>query len=396
MVPDVGLFILLLVAIAIGFYLGRRSRRRQSQETGENALSQGYFKGLNFILNEQADHAVDTFIEALEVNAETLDTHLALGNLLRRKGEVDRAIKVHQNLLARPGLNAHQLHQSQLELARDFIKAGLLDRAECLLRELVETSPEFKNTCLEHLVEIYRDEKEWEKAIHAVNLMVGRRFTKMPQQWGVVQAHFCCELAEEALENSDYLSARRHLKQALGYDRASVRASLVWGGMEYRLGHYREALKILVRISQQDPDYLPEAVDLICQCYESLGDTKGLYRYLMQALEDFPSNSLILKIADKICQRQDDVAAAGFIGKQLKQRPSIKGLSRLIELHLAHSQGAAQENLQLLKQLVDKLLIAKPAYRCQRCGFTGNHLHWLCPTCKSWGSVKAIQGVEGE
>lgn len=376
--------------------MGRRSNRRKSENEEATALSQGYFKGLNFLLNEEADTAVDTFINALEVNSETLETHLALGNLLRRKGEVDRAIKVHQNLVARPSLSAEQHHQAQLELARDFINAGLLDRAEGLLQELAESSDELKPTCLEHLIEIYRDEKEWEKAIHAVNLLIGRRFSKMPSKWGVAQSHFCCELAEVALDNNDFLSARRYLKQALNSDRASVRASLLWGGLEYRLGHYKDALKILVKIPQQDPDYLPEAVDMICKCFEALDDSKGLYRFLMQALEESPSNSLILTVAEKIQKSQDDVAAASFIGKQLKERPSIKGLSRLVELHLDHTQGTAKENLVLLKQLVDQLLAVKPTYRCQRCGFTGKQLHWLCPTCKSWGSVKAIKGVEGE
>ncbi len=394
---DAQLYLLILVAIACGFWMGRRSSRRTLKGESESALSAGYFRGLNFLLNEQADSTVDTFIEALEVNPDTLETHLALGNLLRRKGEVDRAIKVHQNLLARPSLNAGQLHLAQLELARDFIKAGLLDRAEGLLQELVESSVELKATCLEHLIEIYRDEKEWEKAIHAVNLLVGRRFSKMPQEWGVTQSHFCCELAELALDRNDYLSARRYLKQALGYDRSSVRASLLWGGLEHRLGHYKEALKILTRIPQQDADYLPEAVSLICDCYKALGDERGQYRFLEEALEECPSNSLVLMLADKIQEYRDDEAAAGFISSQLKERPSIKALSRLVDLHLANTEnGTAKENLTLLKQMVDQLLAHKPGYRCNRCGFTGNQLHWLCPTCKSWGSVKAIRGVEGE
>lgn len=392
---DTYLYILILIAIACGFVMGRRSVRPKPEETS-TSLSKGYFKGLNFLLNEEADSAVDTFIQSLEVNPETLETHLALGNLLRRKGEVDRAIKVHQNLLARPSLSAEHHHQAQLELARDFIKAGLLDRAERLLQELVESSPELKRTALELLIEIYRDEKEWEKAIHAVNLLVGRRFSKMPPKWGVMQSHFCCELAEVALGNNDYLSARRYLRQALNYHRDSVRASLLWGGLEARLGHHKEALKILIKIPQQDADYLPEAVSLICQCYEALDDQRGLFRFLTQALEEHPSNSLILTVAQKIQQSRDDEAAASFIGQHLKERPSIKGLSRLVELHLDHTQGTAKENLELLKQMVDKLLDTKPAYRCQRCGFNGNQLHWLCPSCKTWGSVKAIKGVEGE
>ena len=395
--PDLLMLILLLVAIAIGYFLGWRSaQKKQQQSTTGRVLDKSYFKGLNLLLNEQPDAAIDTFIEALEVNSDTLETHLALGNMLRRQGEVDRAIRIHQNLLAHPGLSTLQQHHAQLELARDYIKAGLLDRAERLFQELVESSQELKDICLEHLVEIYRDEREWEKAINAVELLVGRRFSKFPVKWRCAQAHFCCELAEIALEKNDYLSARRHLKAALGYDKNLVRASLLWGQLEYQLGHSREALKILKKIPHQDPDYLAEALDLFVKCYEQLGDYQGLLKFLQHLQESHPSNSVILELTERIRQSQGDAAAANFIGNQLKTRPSVKGVSKLLDFYLNHSKEKAQENLKLLKELVDHLMASKPNYRCVHCGFTGKHLHWLCPSCKSWNTVKAIRGVEGE
>lgn len=391
-VVDLGLYALLFFAVACGFFLGRRYSRGQESP----ARSQHYYRGLNYLLNEQADSAVDKFIETLEVTPDTLETHLALGNMMRRKGEVDRAIKVHQNLIARPGLNTGQLHIAQLELARDFIKAGLLDRAEGLLQELVEMASALKVTCLELLVDIYRDEREWEKAIHAVTLIVGHRWKKVPAKWGVIQAHFCCELAELALAQNDFLSARRYLKQGLAYDKNSVRASLLWGGLECRLSRYNEALKILNRVGAQDSDYIPEIIGLICECYDALGDQVGLVQHLQKILEEFPSNSLVLAVADRLGQMEGDLIAAEFIGSELKLRPSIKGLSRLLELHLEHAVGGAKENLSILKQLVDQLLGLRFAYSCHRCGFKGNDLHWLCPSCKSWSSIKPIRGIEGE
>lgn len=394
--PDIMMIAMLVAAIAIGYFLGLIKVSKKQVDVAAKALDKSYFKGLNLLLNEQPDAAIDTFIEALEVNSETLETHLALGNLLRRQGEVDRAIRIHQNLLARPGLTITQQHQSQFELARDYIKAGLLDRAESLFQELVELSPELRDTCLEHLVEIYRDEKEWEKAINAVEHLVGRRFSKVPAKWRCAQAHFCCELAEIALESNDYLSARRHLKSSLNYDKNLVRASLIWGQLEYKLGNTRDALKILKKIPHQDADFLEEALPLFVQCYESLNDYAGLLKFLQQLQETHPSNSVILELTERIRQSQGDQAAAQFIGNQLKERPSVKGVSKLLDFYLSHSKEKAQENLHLLKQLVDQLIASKPNYRCQHCGFTGNHLHWLCPSCKSWSTVKAIRGVEGE
>lgn len=397
---DLLILFLLVIAIAIGYFLGRAGSRTTREDYIARAFDKSYFKGLNQLLNEQPDAAIDTFIQALEVNSDTLETHLALGNLLRRQGETDRATRIHQNLLARPGLTPSQQHQAQLELARDYIKAGLLDRAERLFQELVEQSPELRDTCLEGLIEIYRDEKEWEKAITAAEQLVGRRFGpgfgKAPSKWRCAQAHFCCELAEQALEQNDFLTARRYLKASLGYDKTLVRASLLWGQLEYQVGNSREALKILKRIPQQDADFLGEALPLFVSCYEQLGDYQGLHKFLQQLQDDHPSNSIILELTERIRQTQGDLAAASYIGTQLKNRPSVKGVSKLLDFYLSHSKEKAQDNLRLLKELIDQISATKPTYRCERCGFTGNQLHWLCPSCKSWSTVKAIRGVEGE
>lgn len=392
---DIGLFGLIVVAIAAGFFLGWRQRGRRLQEDTHH-FGPKYFKGLSYLLNDQADSAVDAFIESLEVNPDTLETHLALGNLLRRRGEIAKATRIHQNLLARPSLTTPQLHEAQLELARDFIRAGLLDRAEGLLQELVDVNSQYKPEALGHLIEIYQDEKDWEKAIEAANQLSQRRFGRSNGNRAIARAHFCCELAEDMLERNDGLGARRYLQKALSFDRLSVRASLLWGQLEHSLGNEREALKALQRIPHQEPELLVESLDLVCACYERLGDHKGLQRYLEELLAQYPSSSLVIKMAEQVRWAKDDYAAADFIAEHLRRRPTIKLLNRLVELHLLHSEGRARDNLQLLKQLVDQVLEAKPSHHCRKCGFAGNQLHWLCPGCKTWGSITPITGVEGE
>lgn len=394
---DILMLLLLVIAIAIGYFLGRASTRKKVSPQLNPLFSQNYFKGLTQLLNEQPDAAIDTFIEALEVNSDTLETHLALGNVLRRQGEVDRAIRIHQNLLARPGLSSTQQHHAQLELARDYVRAGLFDRAERLFLELVERSAELRQTCLEGLVEIYRDEKEWGKAIATVEQLVGRRFNKAElPKWRRAQAHFSCELAVQAMEQSDLFAARRHVKAALGYDKDLVRASLLWAELEHEQGDNREAIKILRRVPQQDPDYVVEMLPLLVSCYEALGDYEGLEKNLEQLQEDYPSNSIILELTERIRQSHGDMAAASYIAGALKVRPSARGVSKLLDFYIKHSKEKAQDNLRLLKELIDQIMISKPSYRCEQCGFTGNQLHWLCPSCKSWSTVKAIRGVEGE
>lgn len=394
---DLTFFFFLLVAIAIGWWLGRSSIKKKADCSDEQqALVRSYAQGLNYLLHERHDDAIDKFIDGLEVSSATFDTHLALGNLLRRRGEYDQAIRVHQNLLARPSLSRTSQQKSQLELARDYISAGWLDRAERLLQELVETSPELRSTSLEHLVEVYRDEREWAKAIHAVNLLHGRRFKKLSSEWAPVQAHFCCELAEEAISSKDYLSARRHIDAALGYDRSSVRANLLWGQLEHLLNRPREAIRVLQRIPRQNPDYIPEILQPLIICYESIGDEKGLDKYLESLLREHPSNSVLIALTERIHSEQSEAVAAAFMGKQLALRPSLRGLGHLIDLHIDSAQGRARENLSLLKTLIDQLIASRPHYRCSNCGFSGNQLHWLCPSCKHWDSVRSVKGVEGE
>ncbi|WP_041523299.1 lipopolysaccharide assembly protein LapB [Gilvimarinus agarilyticus] len=393
---DILMYGLLLLALAIGFALGRwHPRRKSAHYPKDYALN--YYKGLSYLFNEQPDSAIDAFIGSLAVNSDTLETHLALGNMLRRRGEVTKAIKIHQNLLARPGLNVRQQHESQIELARDYIKAGLLDRAEALLLELVKLSSMYKLQALEHLIEIYQDENEWDDAI-AMASQLERRAKQHDQGQGLeqMQAHFACEQALQDLEARHITKARVHLQEALRFDPSSARASILFARLEFSQGRYREALKHIHRIPAQDPEYLIEVLDTLIESYERLGESRALDDYLQKLLKEHPSNTLIIKIADRLRWSQDDYVAADFIAEQLKLNPSIRTLNRLVELHLPHSEGKAKENLELLKQLVDQVIAEKPSYCCNKCGFTGNSLHWLCPGCKSWGSIRPIRGVAGE
>ncbi len=400
--PSFLLLVLFVLAVAIGWYLGRHSMHKQQQAETEESRPESvprYLKGINYLMTDEPDKAVDIFLDVLDVNADTLETHITLGNLLRRKGEVDRAVRIHQNILSTTGLGEEVKHLAQLELARDYHSAGLLDRAENLLQEMVEMNSACRRECLLLLVEIYRDEKEWEKAIHAANLL-RRRLLPLASSKDIdtliAQSHFCCELAEAAFEQRDYLTARRWIKQAFGYDKSCVRASLIWGRLQIEKGRYRDAVKILKRIPQQNRKFIPEALNLLARCYQQLGDFKGYQKFLKQCLSETDSVSVMLQMADSIHQVEGYEAAVRFVGNELTRRPSIRGLSHFIEMHEPHTSGRARENLTLLKQLVDRLISIKPSYRCNNCGFSGKKLHWLCPSCKSWGSVNLIQGVEGE
>ena len=387
---DWGLLVLLTAAIAAGYYLGYRGRRTQ-RDSNDSLLEPHYIQGLNYLLNERPDAAIDNFIDALEVNNETLETHLALGNLLRKRGEVDRAIKIHQNLMSRPRLGEEQSLQVQLELARDFIKAGLLDRAELLLQELLDSgSASLRNQCLQYLIEIYRDEKEWQKGISAINQLSGKRFSRLDERWRLVQAHYYCELAEEAMQRSDYLVARRHLKSAISADKQSARASLLFGRLDMLLGQYPEALRALKQIFQQDPTLLSEALPKIRECYVHLAALPEFADYLDTLLEQSGSPVVALARAEMIAQAQGTQAAAEFLGRHREANESLQVARQMLRYQLSH-QTEPDPTVKMTESVIDKLLHATPQYRCNVCGFGGQQMHWLCPGCKNWGSVKPVE-----
>ena len=384
------LWLLLPVAAFSGWWVARRSDQR-NRDCINPDLSSGYFQGLNYLLNEQPDKAIEVFIRMLEVNNETVETHLALGNLFRRRGEVDRAIHIHQNLIARPTLSAPQRSQALLELGQDYMRAGLLDRAENLFGELVHIDAH-SHAALQQLLVIYQQEKDWERAIQTAK----RLGTTNGRDMNAVIAQFYCERAEEALATGDTAVAQQMLKRALAQDKNCVRASILQGDMAREAGDCKAAIRFYRRVEQQDIDFLPEVIQPLCDCYEHLGKSDELQRWLETVLHQYSGVSPVLVLAELAVKTRGEPEGIAFITDQLRRRPSLRGLSRLITMNLASAEGPARDTLLILKGLMDRLLADKPVYRCHACGFTGKSLHWQCPGCKEWNTVKPIYGVEGE
>lgn len=381
--------------------MGRRSKKAAVKMA---ELPSEYYKGLNYLLDGHPDGAIDAFITALEVNSETLETHIALGNLLRKKGEVDRAIRVHQNLLARPSLPRSQVHQAHLELARDYISAGLLDRAERLLLDLVAESQDYRHTAQHYLLEIYQSEREWQSAIDIAVDLLPKKSKRGPeartgdrrQSVSVALAHYYCELASEMIDEGKLQRSHDYLQQALAQDKSCVRASIMLGDVEYRSGNYKKAIKALRKVRQQDPVYIPETIAGLRQSYAALDDQRGLKTYLQECLDADPSAALVLAVGEDVRESEGNSAAAKFLSAQLSKQPSLRGLARLISLQMDHAEGEVRDNLSLLQLLVNRLVADKHAYRCNHCGFAGRQLHWFCPGCKYWGTIKIIRDTGSE
>lgn len=392
---DWQLYLALIAALAFGFWQGRRYKCK-ANTSATHSLNREYFQGLNFLLNEEPDAAIDSFIKALEVNSETLETHLALAKLLRKRGEVDRAIRIHQNLLARPGLSKEQSQQAQYELSVDFTKAGLLDRAEGLLVTLIEEDGPFQQQALVLLLEVYRDEKEWEDGLGVLQRLSGSRFSKTYDKWAATRGHFCCELAEKAIIASQFDAARRWLKQALAYYKQSARASLLLGRLEIASGNLDRGIQQLQRIVEQNPDYVSEALPYLADGYKR-ADQLGKYRtFLNETYQRYHSPIIVAALTDVIALQEGEAKAAEFIAKEVRDHPSGVGLHKLLDYYLAFADPKTKEHLAALQTVMQRVIVRSPQYQCGKCGFKGQKLHWLCPSCKQWGTVKPIQFVGEE
>lgn len=391
-------FLLLFAAVAVGWLLGRLGRSKPPQSGAPLDDSASYYKGLNFLLNEQADEAVLTVVNELPVRLETLPTHLALGNLMRSKGEVEAAIRIHQNLLSRPSLPREELHKVHLELARDYISAGLLDRAERLLRDLVEESPGYRNEALEHLRHIYQTEKEWEQAIAVAMRLLPKRGwlrrggDKGPVATQVSLCHYHCEIVERLLHEGDLKGARRELAKAQQYEPGSLRLGLLSAQLSLQQGRSSEALSCLQDLLRSKPAWAMHILPMFKKAFAEVGGAESYMDALARLGSATDSSALAVELAGSIARLEGRDAGREYIRAVAMRRPTLRTLSCWLELSGDEVGPAAAQ----LREVIEEILATRSIYQCRQCGFSGRKLHWLCPSCEQWGTIAPIRGTQGD
>ena len=391
---DYLLIIPLFLAVGAGWWMGRfQSRTLRQEQERKNSLNREYFIGLDYLINEKTDEAIESFIRALEINSDTIPAHLTLAKLFRRKGDVERAIGIHQKLLARPDLSHQDFLRVQMALARDYDALGLLDRAENLLSDIIHqaSSQEMRRKAQTLLIKLYEKEGEWQQALDTASRLQTQDLREIRHEL----AHYCCELAQREMVGNS-AAAEHFLRQALLYDPDCSRASLIRAQLQIETGRWRQAIKSLKQVLEQDALLVSETIPLLQRCYTELDALAEFEGYLRACLSKAPSASVIIALADRIGQQKGVHAAGIFLTEELKKRPSIKGFNRLIDLHIEYGSSSARQSLTVLRGLTGQLEQRKPVYQCNHCGFAGRTLHWQCPSCKQWNSIRPIQGLEGE
>ena len=376
-------FLLLPIAALSGWVIGRRGGERHS-DSQVSKLSTTYFRGLNYLLSEEPDKAIELFLHIAELDKDTFETQVALGHLFRRRGEVDRAIRLHQALVQRPDLNDAQKVQALLALGEDYMRSGLLDRAETVFSDLARIDQRAPQA-LRHLISIYQAERDWEKAIENAS----RYEAATAEPMGKLVAQFECELADRQRSAGEIDAARAAIARAYAADSTSVRAGISEGRIEAEAGNPAGAVRAFERAARHDPDYLPVILPALLESYGKVGERTGARAFLAEMSEHYRGISPVLALTKMVEAEEGVGAARRYLGQQLKDRPSVRGEAALIDLTLAENADA-EATLHDLKHITDQLLVRNPSYRCNRCGFGARSHHWQCPSCKEWGTVKPL------
>ncbi|HXZ09238.1 MAG TPA: lipopolysaccharide assembly protein LapB, partial [Paraburkholderia sp.] len=364
------------VAFALGWIAARYDLRALLSESAN--LPRSYFRGLNFLLNEQPDQAIDAFIEVVKLDPETIELHFALGNLFRRRGETDRAIRVHQNLLSRADLPVNERDHALFELGQDFLKAGLLDRAEETFRLL--ESGDYALGAQRALLTIYEIEKDWNKSIDTARRLETMGAASLEKE----VAQFHCELAQEALQHKNPAEARRQLELSLKANPQSVRATILSGEVDAAGGEQEAAIAQWRKVEDQNSTYLPLVAEKLMKAYEALGRAEEGADLLTTWVDRYPSNDLLDVAYKYVAALRGSDAAHTLARTQMQKSPNLAGMTRLLEAQQAVAEEPRRSELELMRTLIRQRTKNLPRYTCQNCGFRARLFYWQCPGCSGW------------
>jgi lipopolysaccharide biosynthesis regulator YciM len=372
-------WLLLLLGVALGWALARRGGTLAVRPEAARADA---IASLSSLARDDADQAIAALTRAVEAEPGAIELRLTLGGLFRKRGEIDRAILLHEAVLAAPGLSAEQAALASFELAQDYLRGGVMDRAESLAQSLVE-SPYRAAEGLELLLDLYEQARDWPQAIGAA------------QRWQAVRgqsaatriAHYHCELADAALAAARIDEAADEAKRAQSIDPLSTRASMILGAVDEKRGRPAEAVEHYRRALETNPVFARELLPPIERCAQASRNPRVYAEILEEgnALADVP---LPLVLAKARWLAGTDGDAVAFLTQRLASRPEWESL--LMWLEISGNARTAGADWETVRAGLQKQLAARPRYRCSHCGFTPGLLFWQCPSCKLWGTVRPV------
>ena len=368
---------MLFLAGAIGFYAARRPR---PSAVRAERLRGSYLAGVNFLVNEQPDRALEAFLRAAELDGDTVETHFALGSLYRRRGEVDRAIKIHQNIASRESLEPAQREQAAFALAQDYLKAGMLDRAEKILQPLA-ASGAHRMAAMRKLMRIYEQEQDWLRAIDVFREL--EKAGRAPQESAI--AHYFCELAEAAHRRGAIDEARAQLRAARTERQRFPRGALVRADIAVEQGHLELAERLLASVIAHDAALAIEVLPRLVRLARASGaDGEAVVARVVQARGDAGNE---IAIASIMADALDFAPLEEKVRACLAQDAAVAGLFRAAGRDPEALDARAVRDVA---SVLRRLAATTPRYRCANCGFSSIEHFWQCPGCKNWDSQRPL------
>jgi lipopolysaccharide biosynthesis regulator YciM len=380
------LFLLLPVVATYSWYMGRNSVK-QREHLNQQALSEKYSTGLNYLLSNQQDKAIDFLLEALNVEEDSVEAHFAMANLFRRRGELDRALKIHEHLVRHANLPRQEKYHAIFELAKDFLSAGLFDRAETMFNKLLK-SKNYRELSLHYLLQIYQSTKDWQHGLSLEKEILKTKNTQLLHKL----ANFYCE---KAVTTNDISTKIALLDKALTCDANSCRANVMLAEIYREQQQYDKAIACYQSIYQQDKEFFPDVIEPMKQCFIQLNQQSAFFDYIKHVYEETASASALICYVEMLAEQQGNITAQQFMVSALKRRPTIRGFKHFVKIQLSQSEQS-QQQLDLIRELISAYLKMRPRYSCRTCGFNSNTHYWACPSCHDWEQLKPVRGLEGE
>ncbi len=370
---------------ALGWLAARVDIKHVLSET--RSLPVAYFKGLNYLLNGETNRAVDVYVDIARHHAETIELQFTLGHLFRRRGELERAIRMHQKLLVRRELTVAQKQTAQFELALDFMQAGLFDRAESLLTELADT--DYARQARVELLGVYQQEKAWAKAIETAQQLRDERHTYQHEI-----AQFYCELASQGALRSEPAAARVYLQKAIAEHRKCARANMILAELEIASGNVDAAIEAWLRIESQEPLYIALEARALLAAYDTQGRGVEGTKLLLGLLRQYPELDVLDLAYERLLTEQGLIATHEFVRERLKAHPTMPSLRKVLEAHLLVAPDDQKVELELIVKLIHDATREQTMYRCTHCGFKAKQYFWHCPACTEWETFPPVRGAQ--
>jgi lipopolysaccharide biosynthesis regulator YciM len=371
-----------LLVIPFFFTLGWLAARVDIKQiiSESTDLPSAYFKGLHYLITNQYEKAIEAFDNAIKINNDSLELHFALGALLRRTGQIDRAINLHIDLLEKRELTQSQQESVKAELAQDYFKAGLYDRAEELL--LVLDKENYYQFSLNTLLEIYVKEREWEKAVETA--------TELEKISGVSfrisVSHYFCEIAVNQILSKKYTLAKKALNRALEESTNCTRANILLGDIHADDKSFEEAIVYWKKIEFQQPEYLGLVAPKIIAAYQTINKVNEGLSILARFFDIYKLKSLLNVLYETVLANEGPNQAENIARKELIQRPSLSALDQLFQAQ-AIGKTNKIDNIELIQQTIKNTIGDRRFYMCNQCGFKARQFHWQCPACNAWESL---------